>query len=342
MERAKKNADEHSVVNTDRRLSQLPFDVITNIISFLPSRARIKGIDDYYYGDIHGWLPHVIIDPSLRLTADINLEVNVQILQQSIALECVDFNVHIPASWLEEYPENLELLLQFPHRWKELSIELEDFHQLILILSKCKPCLPYIKELIIEVARRPQKELIDDSMVIQDGGDSFQGKVAELKSMHIPRKILLPLLRHGLLSSVTDLTLTKNDKRDEYWEGCLSLKTLHVLSELSNLKNLRLIGVDWYETAESEGNQNNTLVKSHSLRSLRIDGILEHCLIAYLSLFVECTIERIGVHMDCETDTLVEILDNHFPNMKKLELLKGSYVSSITVLHPALKNSINI
>lgn len=286
------------------QLPQLPMEVLLNILGQVP------------HSKFENWWPHVILDPSIRLTTRLDVRsLSMTSIAKIIDLTGVDFYIYIgrgdAGGW-----EMLKVLAQFPDRWKKLNLLMHRVVGLSSLWNACGSGILHVETLYLDIDESHVAEMAEVmASTVQERGTNWR-----TASFH---PLLLPFFCDtGLLNSVTKLTLT-TVRHANPWNP-LKEDSLHVLSSLPALHELRLVYLDRTSSSGSVCRP----VTSRSLRSLYFCtddvSIAANC----FSLFESCAINTLcisdfwyGVGWDgTGARSILLAIASAFPHLKQLRL----------------------
>lgn len=305
------------------QLPQLPMEVLLNILGNVPHKEYFEN-----------WWPHVILGPSIRLTAYLQLQsLSMASITKIIDLTGADFYIYIgrgdAGGW-----EMLKVLAQFPDRWKKLNLLMHRVVGLSSLWNACGSGILHVETLDLGIRDIDESDVAKIAEVM---ASTVQGKGANWRTVSF-HPLLLPLFYDtGLLNSVTELTLT-GVRRANPWNP-LKEDSFHVLSSLPILYELRLVNLDLTNSSGSVCRP----VTSRSLRSLYFltgdVSIAADC----FSLFESCAINTICIadaydYIDWDgtgARSVLLAIASAFPHLKQLELGSVSviYIFSSKAYH---------
>lgn len=328
-----KAEEELSIAKSPKRLPKLPREIITNILSFVPYK---KKNGNKWVEGLHSWLPHVTVDPSVRLRATTNRQIEIPNLIETMSMDCVDLNVIFDGRE-DTDKSNALLLLEAPHRWKELTIEITHSEGMLSSLVMLKNVLSHIGMLRIkqydseyEVKNTKQTKLLSRML------RNVETQNPRLESAEIPMIYMPVLAEFQFIHNLTSLSLTRpyryDDDDDSRYDSAL-LDSLPLLARFPRLKYLAIKLATWGGPKDNRWlNHTVRQVRSSSLESLFIDGRQEDCILAYTALFSDClNIKSITISAYDGFDAIIQELHKHFSkNLRRL------------IIYDSVRNSLSL
>lgn len=283
------------------QLPQLPMEVLLNILGHVP------------HSKFENWWSHVILDPSIPLTARLDVKsLSMTSIAKIIDLTGVDFDIHASDQRM------LSVLAQFPDRWKKLNLLMNRVVGLPSLWNACGSGILHVETLDLWISDIDESHVAEMAEVM---ASTVQGKRTNWRTASL-HPLLLPLFCDtGLLNSVTKLTLT-TVRHANPWNP-LKKDSLHVLSSLPALYELRLV-LDRTSSSKSVCRP----VTSRSLRSLCFRAFDVSIAADFLSLFESCAINTLCI-ADCwyragwdgtEARSVLLAIASAFSHLKQLQL----------------------
>lgn len=280
-------------LDVDQARPKLPREIFDYIISLTHSERKksIPGLikKASNHGAIENWLSHTF-RPSTRLLAVVSDTLPLNVIEAALSFPGIDLEVHSAYNWNSQ---QMNTLIQHPHRWKRLYFSAGNYHLAATFLLGCASALSYIESmtLLVDWDATISLRRVEFTQKLDALHVGLKGKELRLKTATVSIELFRQIYDRGLFSAITHLSLKV--RRNVFLN--VLYDAVSALVNLPRLVSLTLICHGGIGPPDPNANYSVTPMNHKSLKTLCLENLNYNSTKKTLNLFKNCMIQKVSI-----------------------------------------------